>query len=93
MAFATLRDFIQHLEHHQELARVKAPVDPVLEMTEIADRMIKSAAPHGSNEPDQHPAARLGGKSAFVREPGRFNHSRSDQHLWQLLAGVSGAGM
>lgn len=69
MAFATLRDFIQHLEHHQELARVKAPVDPVLEITEIADRMIKSAAPHGSNEPDQHPAARLGGKALLFENP------------------------
>ncbi len=69
MAFPTLRDFVQHLEKHNELARVKVPADPVLEITEIADRVMKSPAPHGASERDQHPAARLGGKALLFEKP------------------------
>ncbi|MCZ7567473.1 MAG: menaquinone biosynthesis decarboxylase [Ardenticatenaceae bacterium] len=37
-----LRDFIQALEKHGELARVKTPVSPILEITEITDRVSKA---------------------------------------------------
>lgn len=40
-----LRSFIEHLEALGELKRIKTPVDPYLEMTEIADRVIKNQGP------------------------------------------------
>jgi len=65
MAYPTLRDFVDALDAAGELHRVAAPVSPVLEITEIADRVSKSPAPTVS------PAARkfdpkhceLGGKA------------------------------
>jgi 4-hydroxy-3-polyprenylbenzoate decarboxylase len=63
MASETLRDYIEMLEREGELARVKAPVSPVLEISEIADRMSKSPAPHGHRELDRSPAGNLGGRA------------------------------
>ncbi len=63
MAFETLRDFVEHLDAHGELVRVKAAVDPVLEVAEVADRVMKSPAPHLSDEKDKSPASKLGGKA------------------------------
>jgi 4-hydroxy-3-polyprenylbenzoate decarboxylase len=45
MKFKDLRQFISFLEEKRELLTVKVPVDPELEITEIADRMIKSSGP------------------------------------------------
>ncbi len=42
MAFKDLREFIKLLEERGELKRVSAEVDPILEMTEIVDRLSKS---------------------------------------------------
>jgi 4-hydroxy-3-polyprenylbenzoate decarboxylase len=69
MAFPTLRDFVQHLEKNNELVRVRASADPVLEITEIADRVMKSPAPHLPSERDKHPAALLGGKAIIFEKP------------------------
>ena len=63
MPTETLSDFVDLLERNGELARVKATVSPILEIAEIADRMSKSPAPHGHEELDRNPAARLGGKA------------------------------
>ncbi|QBL10829.1 4-hydroxy-3-polyprenylbenzoate decarboxylase [Rheinheimera sp. D18] len=45
MKYKDLRDFIDQLEQRGELIRVKAEVDPVLEMTEIADRTLRAGGP------------------------------------------------
>ncbi len=45
MAYADLREFIRALEKAGELKRVKEEVDPVLEITEIADRAVKAGGP------------------------------------------------
>ncbi|MEC4676298.1 MAG: menaquinone biosynthesis decarboxylase [Nitrospirota bacterium] len=42
MAYMDLRAFIQQLENKGLLVRVKAEVDPILEIAEITDRMCKS---------------------------------------------------
>jgi len=63
MPSETFRDFLSDLEQQGELARVKARVSPVLEIGAIADRMAKTPAPHGNNEPDRSSAAPLGGKA------------------------------
>lgn len=43
--FYDLHDYIDHLEKIGDLTRIKAEVDPDLEITEIADRVIKEDGP------------------------------------------------
>ncbi len=45
MKYHDLRDFIAQLEKIGELKRITTPVDPVLEMTEICDRVLKAGGP------------------------------------------------
>lgn len=45
MKYRDLRDFISKLEADGELRRVKAEVDPRLEMTEICDRTLRAEGP------------------------------------------------
>ncbi len=45
MAYADLREFIKQLEKQGELKRIKQPVDPKFEMTEISDRTLKKGGP------------------------------------------------
>ncbi len=45
MAFADLRAFVDHLEARGRLVRVREPVSPVLEVTEIARRVLAKGGP------------------------------------------------
>ena len=45
MKYKDLRDFIAQLEKMGELKRIKIEIDPVLEMTEIADRTLRAKGP------------------------------------------------
>jgi len=45
MKYTDLRDFLAQLEHRGELKRIRAEVDPRLEMTEICDRVLKAGGP------------------------------------------------
>ncbi len=45
MKYKDLRDFIDKLEKMGELKRIKIPVDPNLEITEIADRTLRAEGP------------------------------------------------
>jgi 4-hydroxy-3-polyprenylbenzoate decarboxylase len=45
MAFADLRDWIDHLRREGELAEISAEVDPYLEISEITDRVTKAGGP------------------------------------------------
>lgn len=45
MAYNSLRDFIARLESAGRLVRVRAPVSPVLEMTEIQTRLLAEGGP------------------------------------------------
>ncbi len=40
-----LREFIALLRDKGQLVEIDAPVDPILEMTEIADRAVKAGGP------------------------------------------------
>lgn len=42
-SFESLRDFVAHMEVSGELARISEPVSPILEITEITDRVSKSS--------------------------------------------------
>jgi 4-hydroxy-3-polyprenylbenzoate decarboxylase len=45
MTFNSLNDFINFLEKKGELVRTSEPVSPILEMTEIGDRLVKEQGP------------------------------------------------
>jgi 4-hydroxy-3-polyprenylbenzoate decarboxylase len=45
MAYRDLREFIRALEENHELKRISFEVDPVLEITEFADRAVKQGGP------------------------------------------------
>ena len=45
MRYADLRDFIAQLETRGELKRIRAEIDPNLEMTEIGDRVLRAGGP------------------------------------------------
>src|SRR5262245_19891673 len=45
MAYSDLREFIAALEKEHELKRIPFEVDPYLEITEFADRVVKSGGP------------------------------------------------
>lgn len=73
--YETVRDFARELEQAGELVRVSAPVSPILEIAELADRESKS------------PAARLPSQSARKADP-RF-HGLGGRAL--LLENVAGS--
>ncbi|HMO26324.1 MAG TPA: UbiD family decarboxylase, partial [Tepidisphaeraceae bacterium] len=74
MPFPTLQDFIAHLDSAGELRRINAAVDWQLEVAEIADRVMKSPAPHPHNERDQNPGASKGGHALL------FSNVRDASH-------------
>ena len=45
MAYESLADFLEELEAEGELVRVRAEVDPILEISEITDRISKAHGP------------------------------------------------
>ena len=45
MKYADLRDFLKVLEKRGELKRITQEIDPHLEMTEIADRVLRAKGP------------------------------------------------
>ena len=58
MAYDDLRDWIKALDRAGELTRVRIEADPILEITEIADRVSKSRTKHKGDEQGS-----LGGKA------------------------------
>ena len=42
MAFANYQDFLAELERHGELVHISESISPYLEITEVADRVMKS---------------------------------------------------
>ena len=52
MGYRDLREFVRKLENEGELRRVKAEVDPVLEIAEVVQRLRREAI-HGENSPAQ----------------------------------------
>ncbi|HSW45841.1 MAG TPA: UbiD family decarboxylase [Phycisphaerae bacterium] len=65
MPFADLQSFVAELEKQDQLRRIRAEVDPILEITEIADRVMKSPCPEGSKgAPPADPAhGGMGGRA------------------------------
>src|SRR4051812_45625016 len=73
MAYRDFQQFLDVLESKGELKRIKEPVSPALEITEIADRVMKSAGPALLFENVVGPPHRLGTPdpmSAVMGHPG-----------------------
>lgn len=68
MPFSDLQSFISHLEHAGQLKRVGAAVDPMLEITEIVDRVSKSPAVGDAPPPATDPVHGRRGGSALLFE-------------------------
>jgi 4-hydroxy-3-polyprenylbenzoate decarboxylase len=70
MPFADLQSFIAELEKRDQLRRVAAPVDPILEISEIAGRMSKSPSPEGlAGAPSTDPVhGGLGGRGLLFEK-------------------------
>ena len=64
---ADLHDFISDLERSGDLVRVGCPVSPMLEVTEIADRLARTAAPIASTRAGEFDPGReaLGGPAVI----------------------------
>ncbi len=60
MAYRDFRHFLDVLETQGELKRIKEPVSPYLEITEVADRVMKAQGPALLFENPVGPAHRLG---------------------------------
>jgi len=60
MHYRDLRDFLDLLEHRDNLRRIHAPVSTRLEMTEICDRVLRAGGPAVLFENVQHNGARIG---------------------------------
>lgn len=72
MAYRDFQHFLEVLESKGELRRIGEPVSPVLEITEVADRVMKAGGPALLFERPTGPAHRLGTpnpRSAVMGEP------------------------
>ena len=61
MAYDDLRQWLAALEGAGELKRVRAEVDPILEITEITDRVSKSAGHYSASGSERGPGREPGG--------------------------------
>ena len=70
MAYESLRDWIAALDRAGELKRVRAEVDPILEITEVTDRVSKAAGEgaRATNQSGDQPGARATKNSALLFE-------------------------
>ena len=66
MPFSDLRSFVEELDRRGQLRRVTVPVDPILEIAEIADRVSKSQAAGNAPPPPTDPVHGGRGGSALL---------------------------
>ncbi|WP_215780762.1 4-hydroxy-3-polyprenylbenzoate decarboxylase [Paludibacterium sp. B53371] len=94
MKYTDLRDFVAQLEQQGELRRISRPVSPHLEMTEIGDRVLKSAGPAllferpqtGDQQYDYPVLANLFGTPERVAMGMGASHVSALREIGQLLA-------
>ena len=70
MPFSDLQTFVAELEKLDQLRRVRVEVDPILEISAIADRMSKSPCPEGiAGAPSTDPMhGGLGGRALLFEK-------------------------
>ncbi|HLH06463.1 MAG TPA: UbiD family decarboxylase [Terriglobales bacterium] len=74
MAYSDLRDWIKALQHAGELRRVQAEVDPILEITEITDRVSKAGRRRNARYPELERIAPGGPALLFENVKGHPGH-------------------
>lgn len=96
MAYDGFQDFLNRLEQEGELKRISHPLDPYLEITEVADRVMKSDGPallienpqgrpqrHGTPEP----------RSAVMNQPSIDpDHRPMGERSWQHPVAINTMG-
>ncbi|MEO7092091.1 MAG: menaquinone biosynthesis decarboxylase [Polyangiales bacterium] len=103
MAYDGLSEFVRELENASELVRVRAPVDPHLELAAIADRVVKAGGPALLFENVVSPGQRAAGFPLLINAYGSRrrmslalgvgdfeDHARAIERLL-AIAGVPGA--
>jgi len=75
VAYADLREFVKKLEKEGELKRIRAEVDPVLEIAEVTQRVARRRA-----------GTELRWAGAAVREAEGVAASIADQRVWKRAA-------
>ncbi|HVC46620.1 MAG TPA: UbiD family decarboxylase [Terracidiphilus sp.] len=93
MAYDDLRDWIKTLEKHGELRRVHEEVSPLLEITEITDRVSKLDSPAGANVATKGKYAPGGPALLFENVKGHPGHKVlinqfGSEHRMALALGV-----
>jgi len=68
VSYQDLQSFIQGLENHNQLKRITVEVDPILEISAIADRVSKSPAAGGAPSPKTDPNHGQHGGHALIFE-------------------------
>ena len=85
MAYDDIREWIAALERAGELKRVRSEVDPILEITEIADRVMKKTGPALLFEkPKGHP-----GSSVLINQFGSERRMRMALGVKSLDSGAA----
>ncbi len=84
MAYRDFQHFLDVLRDHGELKTISLPISPVLEITEIADRVMKSGGPALFFENVVGPTPRLGSpnpRSAVIGEPSIHQNGSSGSSM------------
>jgi 4-hydroxy-3-polyprenylbenzoate decarboxylase len=95
MPYSGLKAFIADLEKHQELLRIKAFVDPLLEITEITDRVTKNngKALLFENTGTKFPLLinAYGSEARMAMALGRSNLDEAAKEIMELFETLTGA--
>src|SRR5712692_1053004 len=88
MRYRDLRDFLSQLERAGELKRVRAEVDPKLEITEVCDRVLKAGGPALSTRSQTSVISSFGSTSARTRfsSPARSSCDRKSRKSRYLIS-------
>src|SRR5437879_3433183 len=81
VAYADLREFVRKLEKEGELKRIRAEVDPVLEITEVVQRVMRGNVGRQAGMPVLHSPALLFEKPKGSRYPLLINAFGS---VWRM---------
>ncbi len=85
MAYDDLRDWIKTLDKAGELKRIQEPVDPILEIAEITDRVSKWGKRAGIKGRPGWPCTAVRKSKRVSGQPG------ADEPIWQRAAHEDGA--
>lgn len=96
MAYRDFQHFLDVLESHHELKKIKTPLSPYLEITEVADRVMKSGGPALLFENVQGADFRFGThspRSAVMNQPSIHRSREGDPvRTWEMPIAINTMG-